>query len=165
MHNCIVSLAMRYGLILFGKLKSFYYCWVPYVHVYMSLLCSCYLSSKRKSLGRKTLNLPLVGEVSIFSLAVLTFCLLFAIVWAANRKASYSWFGQDVLVSCHLFLLCLPCSWMYLFSWIIPTCRTDLACWLCSYDSVLHIVEQICIFWFSLSANWNILASDLFMLA
>ncbi|XP_075512053.1 signal peptide peptidase-like 3 [Primulina tabacum] len=56
--------------------------------------------SKRKSLGQKTLNMPLVGEVSVFSLAVLTFCLLFAIVWAANRKASYSWFGQDVLGIC-----------------------------------------------------------------
>lgn len=45
------------------------------------------------------MNLPLVGEVSVVSLVVLLFCMAFAIFWAATRKASYSWFGQDVLVS------------------------------------------------------------------
>lgn len=48
----------------------------------------------------KAVNLPLLGKVSIFSLVVLFFCLAFAIFWAATRKASYSWIGQDVLGIC-----------------------------------------------------------------
>uniref|UniRef100_A0A5B6Z4P2 PA domain-containing protein n=1 Tax=Davidia involucrata TaxID=16924 RepID=A0A5B6Z4P2_DAVIN len=58
------------------------------------------LSRKCKNCGRKTVNLPLLGEVSVLSLVVLLFCLAFAIFWAANRKASYSWVGQDVLGIC-----------------------------------------------------------------
>lgn len=64
---------------------------------------SCIVSlvlSKCKSIGNKTLNVPLVGEVSVFSLAVLVFCLGFAIFWAATRKESYSWIGQDILGIC-----------------------------------------------------------------
>lgn len=45
-------------------------------------------------------NLPLLGETSIFSLAIFIFCMVFAIVWAATRKASFSWIGQDVLGIC-----------------------------------------------------------------
>ncbi|XP_057428096.1 signal peptide peptidase-like 3 [Lotus japonicus] len=50
--------------------------------------------------GQKTVNFPLFGEVSVFSLAVLIFCLAFAVIWAATRKGSFSWFGQDVLGIC-----------------------------------------------------------------
>ncbi|CAI9117346.1 OLC1v1018722C1 [Oldenlandia corymbosa var. corymbosa] len=53
--------------------------------------------SKCKNCGKKTLNLPLLGEVSILSLVVLVFCVAFAVCWALNRKASYSWIGQDIL--------------------------------------------------------------------
>ncbi|KAI3459719.1 hypothetical protein Pfo_016382 [Paulownia fortunei] len=56
--------------------------------------------SKCKGCEQKTVNLPLLGEVSILSLVVLIVCLVFAIVWAANRKASYSWIGQDILGIC-----------------------------------------------------------------
>ncbi|TKY50537.1 Signal peptide peptidase 5 [Spatholobus suberectus] len=52
---------------------------------------------KRPNFGKKTLNLPLFGEVSIFSLVVLLFCVIFAVVWVATRRESFSWFGQDVL--------------------------------------------------------------------
>ncbi|KAK2973813.1 hypothetical protein RJ640_012283, partial [Escallonia rubra] len=55
------------------------------------------ISSKCRSCGQKTVNLPLLGEVSILSLVVLLCCLAFAIFWAAKRKASYSWVGQDIL--------------------------------------------------------------------
>uniref|UniRef100_A0A5B6Z4Q0 PA domain-containing protein n=1 Tax=Davidia involucrata TaxID=16924 RepID=A0A5B6Z4Q0_DAVIN len=58
------------------------------------------LARKCKKCGRKTVNFPLLGEVSVLSLVVLLFCLAFAIFWAANRKASYSWVGQDVLGIC-----------------------------------------------------------------
>ncbi|CAI9762835.1 unnamed protein product [Fraxinus pennsylvanica] len=56
--------------------------------------------SKCKNCGQRTLNLPLLGEVSILSFVVLIFCVVFAVVWAANRKASYSWVGQDILGIC-----------------------------------------------------------------
>ena len=40
-----------------------------------------------------------VGEVIVFSLVVMLLCLAFEISWAATRKQSYSWVGQDILVS------------------------------------------------------------------
>ncbi|KAH7670516.1 Peptidase A22B signal peptide peptidase protein [Dioscorea alata] len=52
-----------------------------------------------KDCGRKTVSLPIMGEVSIISLVVLIFCAAFAIFWAANQHASYSWIGQDILVA------------------------------------------------------------------
>ncbi|XWS13237.1 hypothetical protein CRYUN_Cryun36dG0020300 [Craigia yunnanensis] len=55
---------------------------------------------KCRNCPQKTLNLPLVGEVSIVSLVVALFCLIFAVVWAVNRRASYSWVGQDILGIC-----------------------------------------------------------------
>ncbi|KAL2485423.1 Signal peptide peptidase-like 3 [Abeliophyllum distichum] len=58
------------------------------------------VSSKCKNCARRTVNLPLMGDVSILSLVVLLICLAFAIFWAANRKASYSWVGQDILGIC-----------------------------------------------------------------
>jgi hypothetical protein len=57
------------------------------------------MSRKRPNYGQKTMNLPLFGEVSIFSLAVLVFSVAFAVLWIATRRQSFSWFGQDVLVS------------------------------------------------------------------
>ncbi|KAF9610075.1 hypothetical protein IFM89_019915 [Coptis chinensis] len=51
-----------------------------------------------KNCGRKSLSLPILGEVSVLSVALLPFCLGFAIFWAATRHASYAWIGQDVLV-------------------------------------------------------------------
>ncbi|KAJ0971900.1 hypothetical protein J5N97_019859 [Dioscorea zingiberensis] len=53
-----------------------------------------------KDCGRKTVSLPIMGEVSIISLVVLTFCAAFAIFWAANQHASYAWIGQDILGIC-----------------------------------------------------------------
>ncbi|XP_055814011.1 signal peptide peptidase-like 5 [Solanum dulcamara] len=53
--------------------------------------------SKCRCCGKKSLNLPLLGEVTILSLIVLTLCVGFAIFWAVNRKESYSWVGQDIL--------------------------------------------------------------------
>ncbi|XP_057957928.1 signal peptide peptidase-like 2 isoform X2 [Malania oleifera] len=58
------------------------------------------LLRKRRNLGQKTVNLPLLGEVSVLSIAVLLFCMGFAIFWAANQHASYAWVGQDILGIC-----------------------------------------------------------------
>ncbi|THF95871.1 hypothetical protein TEA_024379 [Camellia sinensis var. sinensis] len=53
--------------------------------------------SKWRNCGQKKVNLPLFGEISVLSLVVLLFCLVFSILWAAKREASYSWVGQDIL--------------------------------------------------------------------
>ncbi|XP_054805927.1 signal peptide peptidase-like 3 [Prosopis cineraria] len=58
---------------------------------------ACRICSK---CGRKTVNIPKVGEVSVFSLVVMLVCLAFAIFWAATRRESYSWVGQDILGIC-----------------------------------------------------------------
>ncbi|XP_039016424.1 signal peptide peptidase-like 3 [Hibiscus syriacus] len=49
---------------------------------------------------QKTLNLPLFGETSVVSFVVALCCLIFAVVWAVERRASYSWVGQDILGIC-----------------------------------------------------------------
>ncbi|KAG7025296.1 Signal peptide peptidase-like 5 [Cucurbita argyrosperma subsp. argyrosperma] len=64
---------------------------------------SCILGlilSRCKNCGKKTLNLPLVGEISVLSFVVLLCCITFAAVWALNRRSSYSWVGQDILGIC-----------------------------------------------------------------
>ncbi|KAJ8490912.1 hypothetical protein OPV22_012633 [Ensete ventricosum] len=53
-----------------------------------------------KDCGQKTVNFPIIGEVLILSVVVLPFCAAFAILWAANQHASYSWIGQDILGIC-----------------------------------------------------------------
>ncbi|KAG6592894.1 Signal peptide peptidase-like 5, partial [Cucurbita argyrosperma subsp. sororia] len=64
---------------------------------------SCILGlilSRCKNCGKKTLNLPLVGEISVLSFVVLLCCITFAAVWALNRRSSYSWVGQNILGIC-----------------------------------------------------------------
>ncbi|XP_010557058.1 PREDICTED: signal peptide peptidase-like 5 [Tarenaya hassleriana] len=58
------------------------------------------ITRKCRNCGQKTMKLPLVGDVSFFSVAVLLFCLLFAIIWFLKRRASYAWVGQDILGIC-----------------------------------------------------------------
>ncbi|KAL8149082.1 hypothetical protein AgCh_006185 [Apium graveolens] len=61
---------------------------------------SCVISlllSKWRNLGKRKVNIPLFGSVSIFSLVVFVSCFVFTVFWAAYRKASYSWIGQDIL--------------------------------------------------------------------
>ncbi|XP_047317199.1 signal peptide peptidase-like 2 [Impatiens glandulifera] len=53
-----------------------------------------------RNCGQKKLRLPFVGTVSVFSLLVLLLCFVFAVGWAATRKSSFSWIGQDVLGIC-----------------------------------------------------------------
>ncbi|RZC67778.1 hypothetical protein C5167_011469 [Papaver somniferum] len=53
-----------------------------------------------KNFGNKKVNLPCLGEVTVLSMGVLSFCLAFAVFWAANQHVSYAWFGQDVLGIC-----------------------------------------------------------------
>ncbi|XP_019418622.1 PREDICTED: signal peptide peptidase-like 2 [Lupinus angustifolius] len=55
---------------------------------------------KSQNWSQKVVNVPWSGEVSIYSLVVLLFCVAFAIFWAATRQESYSWVGQDTLGIC-----------------------------------------------------------------
>ncbi|KAE9615610.1 putative peptidase A22B, signal peptide peptidase [Lupinus albus] len=56
-------------------------------------------SKKVQNWSQKVVNVPWSGEVSIYSLVVLLFCVAFAVFWAATRQESYSWVGQDTLKS------------------------------------------------------------------
>ncbi|XP_027334177.1 signal peptide peptidase-like 4 isoform X2 [Abrus precatorius] len=42
-------------------------------------------------------KIPFFGAVSYLTLAVTPFCIVFAVVWAVYRRASYAWIGQDIL--------------------------------------------------------------------
>ncbi|KAJ4954567.1 hypothetical protein NE237_011350 [Protea cynaroides] len=53
-----------------------------------------------RNCGRKSVNLPILGETSILSIAILPFCVALAIFWAANQHASYAWIFQDALGIC-----------------------------------------------------------------
>jgi signal peptide peptidase-like protein 2B len=48
-------------------------------------------------------KIPFFGAVPYLTLAVTPFCIVFAVVWAVKRHASYAWIGQDILV--RIFLL------------------------------------------------------------
>lgn len=44
------------------------------------------------------MKIPFFGAVSYLTLAVTPFCIVFAVVWAVYRRASWAWIGQDILV-------------------------------------------------------------------
>lgn len=98
LHSAFISIKLLVILVVLGfhcqilKRKTCFVSFLVYIHI--SLLCR-----KCRNCGRKTVNLPLFDEVSILSLVVLLFCVAFAVVWAIHRQASYSWVGQDILVS------------------------------------------------------------------
>ncbi|XP_062197227.1 signal peptide peptidase-like 2 isoform X1 [Phragmites australis] len=58
------------------------------------------LSRIFKDCGQKTVQLPFLGEVLILSVGIVPFCVVFAILWAVYRHASFAWIGQDVLGIC-----------------------------------------------------------------
>uniref|UniRef100_A0A7N0T9A2 PA domain-containing protein n=1 Tax=Kalanchoe fedtschenkoi TaxID=63787 RepID=A0A7N0T9A2_KALFE len=63
---------------------------------------SCIISLTQRCInfGQRSLNLPVLGEVSLFSLGTFLFCVAFAVFWAVTRQSSYGWVGQDVLGMC-----------------------------------------------------------------
>lgn len=90
------------------------------------------VASKWRNCGRKKVNLPLFREVSILSLVVFAFCFIFTIFWAAHRKTSYSWIGQDILGICLIIMalqlaqlpnikvatVLLCCAFLYDIFWV-----------------------------------------------
>ncbi|OMP03823.1 hypothetical protein COLO4_10186 [Corchorus olitorius] len=65
-------------------------------------LHNCIMTPISRNCSQKTLKLPLFGEVTIISLVVAIFCVIFAAVWAVNRQGegAFSWVGQDILGIC-----------------------------------------------------------------
>nr|XP_017247953.1 PREDICTED: signal peptide peptidase-like 4 isoform X2 [Daucus carota subsp. sativus] len=57
------------------------------------LSCFRFFDHARES----NVKLPLLGAVSYLTLGVTPFCIAFAVVWAAYRRVSLAWIGQDVL--------------------------------------------------------------------
>ncbi|KAK1294560.1 Signal peptide peptidase-like 2 [Acorus calamus] len=53
-----------------------------------------------KNCRRRTINIPILGDVLVLSLVVLPLCMAFAILWAANQHALFAWIGQDILGIC-----------------------------------------------------------------
>ncbi|PAN42402.1 hypothetical protein PAHAL_8G144200 [Panicum hallii] len=53
-----------------------------------------------KDCGQKTVQLPFLGEVLTISVGIVPFCVVFAILWAVYRHASFAWIGQDILGIC-----------------------------------------------------------------
>ena len=47
--------------------------------------------------GGLYIRIPFFGAVSALTLAVLPFCITFAVVWAVYRRISFAWIGQDIL--------------------------------------------------------------------
>lgn len=58
------------------------------------------ISRISRSCGRKSVSIPIFGEVSVLSLVMLPFCIAFAVTWAVTRQSSVAWIGQDVLGIC-----------------------------------------------------------------
>nr|CAB3489764.1 unnamed protein product [Digitaria exilis] len=53
-----------------------------------------------KDCGKRTVSLPILGEVLTLSVGIVPFCVVFAVLWAVYRHASLAWIGQDVLGIC-----------------------------------------------------------------
>uniref|UniRef100_A0A0C9S6Z7 TSA: Wollemia nobilis Ref_Wollemi_Transcript_10156_2114 transcribed RNA sequence n=1 Tax=Wollemia nobilis TaxID=56998 RepID=A0A0C9S6Z7_9CONI len=47
--------------------------------------------------GGLYIHIPFFGAVSALTLAVLPFCITFAVIWAVYRRISFAWIGQDIL--------------------------------------------------------------------
>ncbi|KAG0488139.1 hypothetical protein HPP92_006950 [Vanilla planifolia] len=58
------------------------------------------ISRMFRGCGKITVEIPLLGEVTILSIVVLPFCAALAIVWATHQQSNYAWIGQDILGLC-----------------------------------------------------------------
>lgn len=72
----------------------------------MGLTIKCFFSFRWFQRPAQTfIKLPLLGAVSYLTLAVIPFCIVFAVFWAVYRKVSFAWIGQDILVRMLLLLV------------------------------------------------------------
>jgi hypothetical protein len=68
-------------------------------------------------------KVPFFGAVSHLTLAVTPFCIAFAVVWGVERRVSYAWIGQDILVRIvlllsHCFFGQTPFSLVHVLYWL-----------------------------------------------
>jgi signal peptide peptidase-like 2B len=70
-----------------------------FVLLFLSELTASYCSFRWFQYPAQTyVKIPFFGAVPYLTLAVTPFCIVFAVVWAVKRQASYAWIGQDILV-------------------------------------------------------------------
>lgn len=50
-----------------------------------------------KHTAESYIKVPILGAVSLLTLAVSPFCIAFAVLWAVYRNVSFAWIGQDIL--------------------------------------------------------------------
>ncbi|KVH95424.1 Peptidase A22B, signal peptide peptidase [Cynara cardunculus var. scolymus] len=55
------------------------------------------LSRWFKQAAQSFIKVPFFGAVSYLTLAVLPFCIVFAVLWAVYRETKFAWIGQDIL--------------------------------------------------------------------
>ncbi|XP_042376882.1 signal peptide peptidase-like 5 [Zingiber officinale] len=55
------------------------------------------LSRWFKHAANSFIKIPVFGAASYLALAVSPFCIVFTVVWAAHRGASFAWIGQDIM--------------------------------------------------------------------
>ncbi|KAJ0565092.1 putative presenilin/signal peptide peptidase [Helianthus annuus] len=55
------------------------------------------LSRWFKHAAQSYIKVPFFGAVSYLTLAVLPFCVVFAVLWAVYRQSKFSWIAQDIL--------------------------------------------------------------------
>lgn len=59
-----------------------------------------------KHAAQPSIKVAFFGAVSCLTLAVLPFCIVFAVLWAVYRDYKFAWIGQDILVSQPLNNIC-----------------------------------------------------------
>ncbi|KAK2407059.1 signal peptide peptidase [Trifolium repens] len=92
-------------LVMLYKLMSFWFLEVPVVlfciggieglQTCLVALLSCFRWFQHPA--QTFVKIPFFGPVPYLTLAVTPFCVVFAVVWAVKRHASYAWIGQDIL--------------------------------------------------------------------
>ncbi|KAI3512127.1 hypothetical protein L1887_19333 [Cichorium endivia] len=50
-----------------------------------------------KQAAQPSIKVPFFGAISYLTLAVLPFCIVFAVVWAVYREYKFAWIGQYIL--------------------------------------------------------------------
>nr|XP_043607908.1 signal peptide peptidase-like 2 [Erigeron canadensis] len=55
------------------------------------------LSRWFKHAAQSFIKVPFFGAVSYLTLAVMPFCIVFAVLWAVYRESKFAWIGQDIL--------------------------------------------------------------------
>jgi len=93
--SCFLILIYKFMSLWFLELLVVIFCigGVEGLQTCLVALLSRWLTRAR----RLYVHIPFCGAVSALTLAVLPFCITFAVVWAVYRRNSFAWIGQDIL--------------------------------------------------------------------